>query len=53
MECSGRTQLSEPDFADASPQRIDFGQGKVRMMTGRISARTSSVGRPGLSISAM
>ena len=28
MECSGRTQLSAPGFADASPQRIDFGQGK-------------------------
>ena len=38
---------------ERSPQRIDFGHGKVRMMTGRISASTSSVARPGFSISAM
>ena len=53
IECSGRTQESEPDLAERSPQRIDFGQGKVRMMTGRISAITSIAARPGFSISAM
>ena len=39
--------------AERSPQRIDFGHGKVRMMTGSMSASTSSVARPGFSISAM
>ena len=53
IECSGRTQVSEPDLAERAPQRIDFGHGKVRMMTGSISASTSSVARPGFSISAM
>ena len=53
IECSGRTQDSAPDLAERSPQRIDFGHGKVRMMTGRISASTSIVARPGFSISAM
>ena len=52
IECSGRTQDSEPDFAERSPQRIDFGHGKVRMITGRISAITSIAARPGFSISA-
>ena len=52
IECSGRTQFSEPGLAERSPQRIDFGHGKVRMIGGRISASTSSVGRPGFSISA-
>ena len=52
IECSGRTQESEPDLAERSPQRIDFGHGKVRIMTGRISANTSSVARPAFSISA-
>ena len=52
IECSGRTQDSAPDLAERSPQRIDFGHGKVRMITGRISASTSSVARPGFSISA-
>ena len=52
IECSGRTQVSEPDLAERSPQRIDFGQGKVLMMTGRISASTSIASRPGFSISA-
>ncbi len=53
MACSGRTQLSDPDLAERSPQRIDFGHGKLRTITGKISASTSSVGRPGFSISAM
>ena len=53
MECSGRTQLSAPGLAERSPQRIDFGHGKVRMITGSMSASTSSVARPGFSISAM
>ena len=48
IECSGRTHTSEPDLAERAPQRIDFGQGKVRMMTGKISASTSSVGAAGL-----
>ena len=33
MECSGRTQVSAPGFAERAPQRIDFGHGKVRTMT--------------------
>ena len=49
MDCSGRTQRSEPGLAEAWPQRIDFGQGKLRMMPGTISAMTSGVGRPGFS----
>ena len=53
IECSGRTQESEPDLAERSPQRIDFGHGKVRTMTGRMSASTSIVARPGFSISAI
>jgi hypothetical protein len=53
MECSGRTQVSALDFAEAAPQRICFGHGKVRMMIGRISASTSTVGLPGFSVSAM
>ena len=38
--------------AEAAPQRIDFGQGKRATIAGRISARTSIVGRPGLWITA-
>ncbi len=53
IECSGRTQLSEPGLAERSPQRIDFGHGNVRTITGRISASTSIAARPGFSISAM
>ena len=53
MACSGRTHCSAPGFAERSPQRIDFGHGKVRMITGSISASTSSVARPGFSISAI
>ena len=47
MECSGRTQRSEPE-----PQRMDFGQGKLRMMPGIASATISGVVRPGFSITA-
>jgi hypothetical protein len=32
IDCSGRTHLSEPGFAEAGPQRIDLGQEKPRMM---------------------
>ena len=42
-----------PDRAERAPQRIDFGQGNVRTITGSMSASTSSVARPGFSISAM
>ncbi|GJE71890.1 hypothetical protein CHKEEEPN_3442 [Methylorubrum podarium] len=52
IDCSGRTQRREPACAEAAPQRIDFGQGKLLMMPGRISASTSSVSRPGRSITA-
>ena len=52
IDCSGRTQRSEPGRAEAAPQRIDFGQGKARMMPGMISATISSAGRPGRSITA-
>ena len=52
IECSGRTQASAPGRAERSPQRIDFGHGKVRMTRGRISASTSMAARPGFSISA-
>ncbi len=34
---------------EASPQRIDLGQGKVRMMVGSAPARTSIVERVGWS----
>ena len=40
MECSGRTQFSAPGCADCAPQRMDFGQGKLRTMSGTISAIT-------------
>ena len=53
MECSGRTQVSADDLIDASPQRIDFGHGKVRITIGRMSASTSTAGLPGFSVSAM
>jgi hypothetical protein len=52
MECSGRTQRKEPGSREAAPQRMDFGQGKVFTMPGRISASTSGVARPGFSITA-
>ena len=50
--CSGRTQRRLVEAMEAAPQRIDFGQGKLSMMGGRISASTSIVGRPRRSITA-
>ena len=47
IECSGRTQLSEP-----APQRIDFGHGKLRTTSGSMSPITSIAGLPCFSISA-
>ena len=44
MECSGRTQRSAPGALEPAPQRIDFGHGKLRMTSGRISASTSMRG---------
>ena len=41
IECSGRTQRNRP-----FPQRIDFGQGKLRTISGTISATTCDVARP-------
>ena len=52
IECSGRTQVRLPGFAEAAPQRIDFGHGKPRTILGTISAITSSAVRPGFSITA-
>ena len=52
MECSGRTQLSAPGLAEASPQRIAFGQGNAFATSGTMPAITSIAGRPGLSITA-
>jgi len=52
IECSGRTHDSEPDFTERAPQRIDFGHGKVRMITGNALAITSIAALPGFSISA-
>ncbi len=52
IECSGRTQRSEPGSREAAPQRIDFGQGKLFTIAGMISASTSIVSRPGRSITA-
>ncbi len=42
MDCSGRTQRSAPALAEAAPERMDFGQGKLRMMPGMIDATISS-----------
>jgi hypothetical protein len=50
MDCSGRTQRNDPGFAEAGPQRIDFGHGKSRMMPGTSSAMISSAARPGFAI---
>ena len=44
---------NESARTDSRPQRIDFGQGKPRMMAGRISASTSKVACPGRSITAV
>ena len=52
IECSGLTQRSDAVEVEAGPQRIDFGQGKLRTMAGTISAITSVVGRPGFSMTA-
>ena len=52
IACNGRTQRSASGFAEPAPQRIDLGQGKPRTIAGRISASTSFVARPGLSITA-
>ena len=53
IACSGRTHSRLLPFTDAAPHRIDFGHGKVRTVVLRISAMTSSAGRPGFSVSAM
>ena len=50
MPCSGRTQRGLSVEAEASPQRIDLGQGKARTIAGIASASTSAVARPGLSM---
>ena len=47
---NGRTQRSASGFADAAPQRIDFGHGNERTIAGMISAIASLVSRPGFSI---
>ena len=52
MERRGRTQRKDPGEALAAPQRMLFGQGKARMMPGRISASNARVSMPSLSISA-
>ena len=35
IDCSGRTQRKAPGSAEAAPQRMDFGQGKLLMISGR------------------
>ncbi len=52
IECSGRTQVRAPGSFDCTPQRMDFGQGKVLITVVRISPMTSIAARPGLSITA-
>jgi hypothetical protein len=52
IDCSGRTQRSEPGLAEAGPQRIDFGQGKSRITAGTSSAIISSAALPCLEICA-
>ena len=49
---NGRTQRNASGFAEAAPQRIDFGHGNERMIAGMISAMASFVSRPGFSITA-
>ena len=44
IECSGRTQLSAPGSFERAPQRMDFGQGKLLITSGRISPITSIAG---------
>ena len=43
MEWSGLTQRKLP-----APQRIDFGQGKLRMVASSTSAMIAGAARPGL-----
>ena len=50
MPCSGRTQRRLSVETEASPQRIDLGQGKARTIAGIASASTSAVARPGFSM---
>ena len=47
MPCSGRTQRRLSVETEASPQRIDLGQGKARTIAGIASARTSDGGAAG------
>ncbi len=47
IDCNGRTQRKAPD-----PQRIDFGQGKLRITPSSTSATMASAGRPGFSTTA-
>ena len=47
MECNGRTQVNRP-----SPQRIDFGHGKLFTTSVMISPITSIADRPFFSITA-
>src|SRR4051812_16773899 len=49
MPWRGRTQRRLSVEAEASPQRIDLGQGKARTIAGIASARSAAVGRPGFS----
>ena len=48
MPCSGRTQRGLSVETEASPQRIDLGQGKARTMAGIASASTVGGGAAGL-----
>ena len=64
IERSGRTQRrlavpsasfpakGESDGAERAPQRMDFGQGKARIIAGTASAMISSAARPGFVIRA-
>ncbi len=47
MDLSGRTQRSDPGSLEASPQRMDLGQGNSRMMAGMASAMICTASRPG------
>ena len=47
IECSGRTQRKLP-----LPQRMDFGQGKLRIVVSNTSAMISAAWRPGFSSTA-
>ena len=52
MPCSGRTQRRLSVRGEASPQRIDLGQGKRGRSRGSPRRARSAVARPGLSITA-